>query len=156
MLKVLQSLYLQLEKFFHRPHERAIRKALGLLLGNDGITLIDIGAAGGIEPRFKKIDLFLNYVCFEPDSRSRSKLNSNSNNCKSYRVLDTAILDSTDEVNLYLCSDPQLSSIYSPNLEFLMHFPKVERFHVVNKVTLRGQPLDVIKIDNPDFIKIDI
>jgi hypothetical protein len=37
-----------------------------------------------------------------------------------------------------------------------MHFPKVERFHVVRKVTLRGQPLDVIRIDNPDFIKIDI
>ena len=36
-----------------------------------GITLIDIGAAGDLIPRWKKISRYVNYHGFEPDKRSR-------------------------------------------------------------------------------------
>ena len=40
----------------------------------NGISLIDIGAAGDLIPRWKKISRYINYHGFEPDKRSREKL----------------------------------------------------------------------------------
>jgi hypothetical protein len=47
---------------------------LGTLPKFNGVSLIDIGAAGDLQPRFKAIEKYLNYYGFEPDSRSRKKL----------------------------------------------------------------------------------
>ena len=40
----------------------------------NGLTLIDIGAAGGVEPRWEKVCKYLNYIGVEPDARSNEKL----------------------------------------------------------------------------------
>ena len=49
-------------------------KALKVLPCDGVVSLLDIGAADQIEPRWKPFVQFLNYVGVEPDERSRSKL----------------------------------------------------------------------------------
>ena len=39
----------------------------------NGVSLIDVGAAGDLIPRWKKISMYINYHGFEPDKRSRGK-----------------------------------------------------------------------------------
>ena len=41
------------------------------------INLLDIGAAGNIEPRWLKIAKYINYVGIEPDDRSNKDLQNN-------------------------------------------------------------------------------
>ena len=41
------------------------------------ISLLDIGAAGDIQPRWEVVSKYINYIGIEPDSRSRVSLKKN-------------------------------------------------------------------------------
>ena len=55
-----------------------ITKLLGRVAKNlphlDQISLVDVGAAGDIQPRWKSAETYLSYHGFEPDERSREDL----------------------------------------------------------------------------------
>jgi hypothetical protein len=50
--------------------QKHLLKSFSLLPPNDGLSLIDVGAAGGIEKRWQAVIGDLNYYGFEPDERS--------------------------------------------------------------------------------------
>ena len=56
--------------FFKKTNKNYINDTIRSINPNLKITLLDIGAAGDVEPRWKKIIDFVNYIGFEPDSRS--------------------------------------------------------------------------------------
>ena len=120
------------------------------------LILIDIGAAGDIEPRWKKVEPILNYIGFEPDQRSRAILQEKKNNCLNYQILPYAIWDSKSSIEINLCSKPQVSSSFLPNRNFVDLFPDSKRFDIESKVTLSTERLDDLSISSVDFIKIDI
>jgi len=133
-------------------------KSISVLPNGGLVTLYDVGAAGDIESRWKVFSPHLNYVGFEPDERSFKDLlnKASSNNCHSYNILQYALWDSKTELELNLCAKPQVSSVYSPKLEFLKNFPQVERFDVVSTEAFSVVPMDDLDLTNPDFIKLDI
>ena len=138
---------------FSRLHTEAFE-----LLPNGGeIVILDVGAAGEIEPRWKPYEKFLHYVGFEPDARSRSELIKNNNSrAKEYEILPYAVWDSNIQAEFNLCRKPRLSSLLVPNREFLDSFPNSKRFDV-----LHTESINVVKIDDSinlvvDFIKVDI
>ena len=51
-----------------------LNKVLHLLPEFAEITLVDIGAAGGLEPRWNQIARNINYIGFEPDISAHKKL----------------------------------------------------------------------------------
>jgi hypothetical protein len=65
-------------RFLKKKIEIYYNKKKNVVLGSlpkfNGLSLIDIGAAGDLQPRFKAVEKYLNYYGFEPDSRSRKKL----------------------------------------------------------------------------------
>ena len=67
----LKSIARNFLNFFRIYFNKKYLNALKSLPNNGEITLIDIGAAGDIEPRWKPFEEFLNYIGFEPDERSR-------------------------------------------------------------------------------------
>jgi hypothetical protein len=67
----MRNLIRILRHFTSRKHSIFDTKVLTSLLNNNAINLLDIGAAGGIEPRWKKISRKINYFGFEPDERAR-------------------------------------------------------------------------------------
>lgn len=121
----------------------------------DGITLVDVGAAGDIEPRWKPLEPILNYVGFEPDERSRMELERRGNACASYRVLPFAVWDTPGRLDINLCRKPQVSSHYVPNRTFLNRFSASERFDIVERKNLEAKTLDSLNLQ-PDFLKVDI
>jgi len=83
-------------------------------LGNSKLKLIDIGASGGIHPRFKSIIDNLICILFEPDNRSYNKLIRNP----LYKVYNYAVGDKDENVILNLAKKKECSSLYKPNLDF--------------------------------------
>ena len=144
---------------FEYQNKRLAKKkvmALSRLPSLKEITLIDIGAAGNIEPRWKAIEPYLNYVGFEPDDRSRKMLLKQKNSCRSYTLYPYALWVNSGTVKLNLCKKPQVSSVFSPNMKFINLFPDSERYNIVKQVEVRTKRLDSLQIKNTDFIKLDI
>ena len=62
-------LYLYIEK------EKKLNTVLSNMPDKQCINFIDIGASGGLEPRWKAIEKHISYYGFEPDKRSIDELN---------------------------------------------------------------------------------
>ena len=112
----------------------------------NGLTLLDIGAAGGIQPRWGKVCEYLNFIGVEPDSRSNKGL-KNNNKFRNIKILNTFAWSEETDIKFNLCKEPMVSSAYKPNRELLDQFPK----------SIKAKPLFKEKGDlKIDFIKLDI
>lgn len=104
------------------------------------INLIDIGAAGGLEPRWEVIKNNVNVIGFEPDPKEFQKL---SNNYQiTFKYINKALSDKEEELTIYLTKKQQCSSIYKPNMELISCFQNPERFDVIRKTTAIADTLD--------------
>ena len=140
--------------FFKKTNKNYINDTIRSINPNLKITLLDIGAAGDVEPRWKKIINFVNYIGFEPDSRSFQILKTKNNNY--FTIHNIGVWSFEGAIDINLCKTPQVSSFFQPNFKFLDLFPNKERFTVEN-----NEKINVVTIDNTikedaDFIKIDI
>lgn len=140
----------------NRKNNKIIVDAIKKLPIETSITLVDVGAAGDIEPRWKKIEPVLKYIGFEPDERSNVLLQKKTNNCLQYQILPYALWDKKGTIDINLCSAPQVSSHYFPNRNFLDLFPNAKRFNIESTVTLHTEKLDDLAIGTADFMKLDI
>ena len=123
---------------------------------SDGLTLLDIGSAGDIEPRWLPIAETLNYIGVEPDERSSSLL-SNLHNCKSYNIINSLVWSEKKELSFNLCRKPSVSSVFRPNNELLDRFPNPKMFEIVDTVSVESSTLDIELGDvQVDFAKLDI
>lgn len=142
--------------YYENQNNTILLNALNKLNNNFNITLLDIGAAGDIEPRWNKIQHVLHYIGFEPDDRSRTILLNKKTNCLSYQIIDKAVWDTKGSIDINLCAKPQVSSYFSPKRAFLDLFPESNRFDIESIENLQTNRLDDLDVSNVDFIKIDI
>lgn len=121
-----------------------------------GLTLLDIGAAGGIQSRWEKVSKYLNYIGVEADPRSNKGLEDN-HKFKNTKIIDTFAWSEEKEIEFNLCKKPMVSSAYKPNRELLDQFSNADRFDIVKKELLQAKPLFKDKgCKEIDFIKLDI
>lgn len=121
-----------------------------------GITLIDVGAAGDIEPRWMQISHFLKYVGFEPNSHSRANTINRIKKCKEYEIHPIAIWSSKGHLPLRLAKKSEVSSYFPANVGFLANFPNASRFSEVSIENIPCDTLDNVNISGPTFLKLDI
>ena len=127
-----------------------------LVKEGNGLTLLDIGAAYGIEPRWEPISEELNYIGVEPDKRSRELL-SNYQKCKSYKIINSVVWNKEKEISFNLCNSPGVSSVFSPNRKFLDKFPDSARFDIKDSKLFNASTLDIqLGKKIVDFVKLDI
>jgi len=122
------------------------------------LTLLDVGASGGISNKWKRAERYLRVVGFEPDKRAFEGLKAKSN--ASQRFLNTALHDKNDVLKLNLTEGQANSSIFTPNESFLEQFPDKQRFEIVGSVDLNAkrltqQMLADEGIRDADFLKVD-
>ena len=123
---------------------------------SNSLTLLDIGSAGDIEPRWVPIAETLNYIGVEPDERS-SCLLSNLHNCKNYTIINSVMWSEKKELSFNLCRRPEVSSVFRPNNEFLNRYPDAKRFEIVNTPSFKSSTLDIeLGSKQFDFVKLDI
>ena len=145
-----------LKKIFELRKLRKKNLLLKILKEAGGLSLLDIGAAGDIEPRWLSISKELDYTAFEPDKRSVKKL-SNSHNCKKYEIIEKAVWDSKKDIVFNLCNDPQVSSSLKPNKKLLDKFPEPHRFNIKKTISVFTSTIDdELYEKNIDFVKLDI
>ena len=119
------------------------------------LVIVDIGASGGLHPRWKKSNFPFTGILFEPDPREYDNLKASLPD--NYKVYNVALAAQEGEVDLHLCRKQMCSSILPPNLPFLRLFPESERFDVLEMAKVQASSLDVVLANESyvDFIKID-
>lgn len=121
------------------------------------ITLLDIGASGGLQPHWKTARPYLQVIGFEPDDREFGNLSKNAPPGTLY--FNTALADKPGPITFHLCRKQMTSSVFEPNRELLCRYPDVQDFDEVATVEVSADTLDNVlgsnKITNVDFAKID-
>ena len=127
------------------------------LLKHEKINVVDVGAAGGLQSRWKALLPYVNAFLFEPDKRSYERM-LQKNDGISY--VNCALGGQCGTVELNLTRKPQCSSVYLPNREFIEQFPEEGRFDVTGKLEIELTTLSRLREANLlpriDFIKIDV
>jgi len=121
------------------------------------ITIVDVGASGGILPLWAPHLRHLFVIGFEPDARAFDTLRSQQNNLINY--YNYGLHQQSGEIPFYLTKKQKNSSCYLPNRELLDRFPKPSRFDVIEKTTLQCRALDEFlqgeNLSDVDFVKLD-
>ena len=133
---MIKSFFRNLKRSIHRFFVIPSLKALRALPNNGEVMLVDIGAAGEVEPRWKPFTKSLNYVGFEPDERTRKIIRNQTNDFKTYQILPHALSNEFSRLKFNLCKKPQVSSLYQPNFPFLDKFPDPKRFEIEEIVSV--------------------
>jgi FkbM family methyltransferase len=148
--KVLKSVRNYIQSIFSKLD----RNVVDNLLNQDSIVLMDVGAAGGIEPRWKKFAGKVSYVGFEPDGRAQEFVPNVR--FAEYEMIPSALGESKSVRRLNITKDVGKSSLFVPNWEILERFPNVDRFSVSKELKLQINTADKIVKSKVDFIKLDI
>ncbi len=130
-------------------------RALNKFLGELKIGLIDVGASGGLEPRWCSIQRNIKAFLFEPDERSHQELRSSD---YVEEVFPVGLGASEIKASLNLCRKPGVSSLLSPRHPFLSRFTDAKRFDVIKQEEIKLSTLDKCLLARRldcDFIKID-
>lgn len=137
-------------------HASRLRKALAALPTRSGITLIDVGAAGEMQPRWAAAAPNIHYVGFEPDARSRDAIMHHDNGCRSHSIYPVALGPTNGSSPFFLCRKPQLSSFFAPNQALVKVFSDSRRFEVLANASVEVTALDELGFKIADFMKIDV
>ena len=139
-------------KFNFRNYLKKIRYLLENNL-NKNFTLLDIGAADGVNDKWNIISKKSNIILVEPHKESAQRLKS-----KGLNVIES-VLNSEDnkEVKFYSTKKATCSSFYKPNFNHLGKFSNSDRFKIISEEIFVSQSIDteIKKFPQPDFIKID-
>jgi FkbM family methyltransferase len=150
----MRNLIRMLRHFTSRKHSSFETKVLSSLLNKNVINLLDIGAAGGVEPRWEKISRKINYFGFEPDERVR--VTNPKAKFSGYHLSSFAVGDSDSHAMLNVTKDNGKSSFFFPNQDFLERFPNSARFSVSKQIELQVKRIDSQDFNDIDFMKLDI
>lgn len=107
------------------------------------ITLIDVGARGGLQPNWKRATRHLRLVGFEPDSAEHARLVADADPNRAVYI-NAAVGRESAELTLNVGREGGTSSLLEPNMSFLRRFPRPERYEVVKRVKIATDRLDTL------------
>ncbi len=121
------------------------------------VILVDVGARGGIDPRWRFFKDQLELILFDADPTAQ--VISDNELGFSYTIIPIALGKKIGDVSLNICKGPDMSSIYEPNYCILDQWEKRERFNIIKKIMVPLSTLDSQlaqkNIPRIDFLKID-
>ncbi len=121
----------------------------------DRLRLVDVGARGGIDARWKPFYSSLDVIAFEPDVDECVRLNNSS---WPYSVeWIPAALGAVDgqAAMLRICTQPGCSSLLIPNDALCRDFAYGSNMKVVKELPLTLSRMDTVVSKQPHVIKID-
>ena len=124
------------------------------ILNGETLTLVDVGAAGGIEPRWKPYAPLLDYIAFEPDAGAYERISNPV--FHSHEIIPKALWSTEGPLTIHISREEGKSSHYPPNMDLMRRYPRPERIETVKTVTVPAVRMDdVLRDHRCDFIKID-
>jgi FkbM family methyltransferase len=124
------------------------------------LTLVDVGARGGVKSNWSAATRHLRVLGFEPDRAEYDRLvDAARTMAVPAEYFNVALHDQRGTLPLHVTRDRGLSSIFEPDRAFLDTFPEADRFDVEEvrqvQVDTLDQQLHARGIDDIDFIKAD-
>ena len=123
------------------------------------LVLVDAGASGGLDRKWKDAQKYLQVIAFEPDKRAVSSLIGSASS-PSVRYLNVALYREKALLDLHLTRKQETSSIFKPNRAFLDKFPESDRFDILTTIQIPADTLDSqleqLHIEDVDFLKVDV
>jgi hypothetical protein len=138
------------------------------LLCNRSFHLLDLGAQGGLQPRWAEIARFLEVSAVDPNgladsdnNKGLSRQNEPSQDmgfggCRYFNPITDILGPPGAKMTFSHTSDSRLSSLLEPKIEFLSQFPNASRFDVVEMERISTKSVDELALHNVDFIKLDL
>ncbi len=129
-------------------------------LQNHPPVLVDIGASGKINPKWKAIAKYSICLAFDGDTREFNiDVNDKSGFLKKF-VFNTLVIDKEGSTtNFYLTENPYCSSTLKPNHNALKDWAFAEKFIIEKEITLNSTSLSTalakININYIDWFKSD-
>lgn len=144
--KIIDQIVIQSEK-----------KLTDELLDGSVLTYVDVGAAGGIKPRWQHYAEKVKYICFEPNKpRAVELLELYKKDFNEMVVHDTLCWDIDGNIDFYVTTGPNECSALKPNENFVKNYLSPERFSIEQIVPMEAKKLDSLLNGRADFIKVDV
>jgi len=148
----------------NRQHaaERSNAADVHRLLAGSAIHMVDVGASGGVLPRWHPYRGDIAFVGLEPDSRSSAALlaSPEAAEFREYRIIPHGAWNREGSIGISFTRKPMCSSHFQPNIDFLSRFPEAERFDVVGSGEVECKTIDELLGQlagaAADFIKLDL
>lgn len=117
--------------------------------GVRAVDLIDVGARGGMPPRWARYGDLVRVLAVEADADEALRLGAGA--------IAGALSDRDGDCQLHVTESPGCSSLLEPNAVFLSEFPRPERLNVTRTVSVSTSTLDgLCRAAAPTFLKIDV
>jgi FkbM family methyltransferase len=121
------------------------------------ITLLDVGARGGLDPRWRRFADLLSVTGFELDPDECAKLNAGRDGVTYYPYA----LGERDEeqVTLHVTKNPQASSVLRPNAAFVAPFAYAPNMRVAAEARIALTSLETVCARHelqPEALKLDV
>lgn len=142
---------------------------VSLLLEGRTFHLLDLGAQGGLQPRWSALARYLDVSAVDPNGLSNnitycdesvgtlySDKHFEFDNCKSFHPITDILGETEKQVNFFSTADTRLSSLFLPNRKFLSLFPATDRFNIESIEAVSTRSIDSLLLSNVDFIKVDL
>ncbi|MDC1359203.1 FkbM family methyltransferase [Gammaproteobacteria bacterium] len=139
--------------------DKSLIKAIKSLGISKPITLIDVGSAKGIQPRWEPIQSLVYVYGFEPDDGARKKLSNTAGfEAGGNMNYPYALSDTNDSLSLNILKKPSHSSVFKPNYDAISLFTGrvTSGFDFDYEATVPARSLDSLELEAADFIKIDV
>jgi FkbM family methyltransferase len=161
MAKLISGGLRALARARHSRLARARAADVSAILQDDAIALLDVGASGGIIPRWSPYRQSIAFTGIEPDERSVPGLISSPDSriFRSYEIIPSGVWNASGTVGISFTRKPMCSSHFSPNGPFLSRFPAVDRFDIVGSGQIKCETVDAlfaVAARRIDFIKLDL
>lgn len=141
-----------------KKRDSTLRKQLGTILHGSGLSLVDIGAAGGLQDRWRPFSSFVALVAVEPDPRAKESIEKlESTTFRSLHRVNSPLASTSREIDFYLCKHPRQSSVLRPNPNHFVKYSDghkwdIERIEKMSAITLDSVLASKVQ---PDFLKLD-
>jgi FkbM family methyltransferase len=123
------------------------------------LTIVDVGAAGGLQQSWKGLEDSVNAVMFEPNPEKADDLRAAHNHFFNTIVVQAGLGATPDVMTLNLARQPLCSSLLLPNSDFLQTYSIGPAFDVVGAIDVRVTSYFQLyqngDVPKPDVIKID-
>jgi len=156
MIRIKQYVVRILKRYIYDYRSNKLLIHFSKILKNNALVLIDIGAAGEIQPRWRQITPLLNYIGFEPDERSYKEIKDKETSCNTYKIYNSAVWSYDGKLPINFCRKPMVSSYFKPNREFVDRYADSDRFDILSSEEVNITRLDNFDIEYADFMKLDI
>ena len=143
-------------KYIDNKNDLKEKEIIKRILNDNKIHFADIGAAGGLKTRWKKMSQFMHLYAFEPNTEIHEKLKNDLKKVASFEIIGKAIWDSEGEKDFYHNKGPNESSLMETNEDFVANYIGKKRFETEKTFKMLTTTIDKCIKEPIDAIKIDI